>query len=89
MCEECLCQHHLTTAEHAAPAAVRRQLGAGQRLKVSPVREPQATLEVLLETLHTRQGLDKFSRLCVIIWNNVIILGSTVKPLKTRHQGNR
>lgn len=51
MQQQALGQHHLPTAQHAAPAAVRGQAASSEGREVPAVREPQAGHEVPLETL--------------------------------------
>lgn len=50
--EEGLSQHHLAGSQHAAPAAVRGQRGAGQRGKLLSVGEPNPGPKVSAEILH-------------------------------------
>ena len=53
MQDERLRQHHLSTAQHAAPAAVGGQVGSSQRRELAPVGEPDARAEILLEHVDT------------------------------------
>lgn len=50
--EEGLSQHHLPGSQHAAPAAVRGQRGAGQWGKLLSVGEPNPGPKVSAEILH-------------------------------------
>lgn len=49
---ESLSQHHLTGPQHASPATVGGQGGAGQGRKLLSVGEPQPGSKVLAERLH-------------------------------------
>lgn len=49
---EPLGEQHLSAAQHAAPAAVRRQVRALQLRELLPVGEPHSRAERQPETLH-------------------------------------
>lgn len=70
---ERLGQHHLARSQHAAPAAVWRQSGVGQRWKVHPVREPQFGAKILPESLHIpHDGILAGGVAAVVGWTVVI-----------------
>lgn len=74
-----LSQHHLAGSQHAAPAAVWGQSGAGQGREIRPVGEPHLGAEILTESLHIphdkvlTRGVAAGVRWTVVIWGKQII----------------
>lgn len=72
---ERLSQHHLACSQHAAPAAVWRQSGVGQRWEVHPVRQPHFGAKIPAESLHIPHDGILTSGVAALVGWTVVIWG--------------
>lgn len=76
-----LSQHHLASSQHAAPATIRGQRGAGQRGELLPVCQPNSGPKVPAEILHITHNIFVIRGLTAgfcqtfILWNKQVTRG--------------